>query len=81
MDLVILFEETIPKLGVDVRFVDIADGAAVEAAINDDTSFVFAEIISNPKLVVPDISQLKALTQAKTNSFGVDATITGICWF
>ncbi|MGC6367548.1 MAG: PLP-dependent transferase [Candidatus Marinamargulisbacteria bacterium] len=76
-----LFEETIPKLGLDVRFVDIADGAAIEAAIDDKTSFVFAEIISNPKLVVPNVSQIKVLTQAKKIPLVVDATLTGSVGF
>ena len=76
-----LFEETMPKLGLDVRFVDIADRAAVEAAINDSTSFVFAEIISNPKLVVPNISQLKALTKERQIPLIIDATLTGSVGF
>ena len=76
-----LFEETMPKLGLDVRFVDIADIAAVKAAINESTSFVFAEIISNPKLVVPNISQLKALTKERQIPLIIDATLTGSVGF
>ena len=59
-----MFEETIPKLGLDVRFVDIADGAAVEAAINDDIICVCRNYFQS-KIGGSEYFTVKALTQAK----------------
>ena len=42
-----LFEETIPKLGLTVRFVDFSDQHALNSVVDIDTVAVFVEIISN----------------------------------
>ena len=56
-----------PKLGLDVRFVDIADRAAVKAAINDSTSFVFADYFQ-PKIGCAKYFTVEGLNQGKANS-------------
>ena len=76
-----LFEETIPRLGVSVRFVDFNDTKTVIDQIDDQTAFVFAEIISNPKLVVPNIPKLKDGTKAHNIPLVIDATLTGSVGF
>ena len=76
-----LFEETIPKLGIDVRFCDVADKAKVADIVDANTAFVFAEIISNPKLVVPNIAQLKAITIEHNIPLIIDATLTSSVGF
>ncbi|MEC8678494.1 MAG: PLP-dependent transferase [Candidatus Margulisiibacteriota bacterium] len=76
-----LFEETIPKLGIDVRFCDVTDAANVAYSVDADTAFVFAEIISNPKLVVPNIGQLKAITTEHNIPLVIDATLTASVGF
>jgi O-acetylhomoserine (thiol)-lyase len=76
-----LFEETIPKLGVTVIFVDMAKPDAVVAAINANTAFVFTEIISNPKLVVPNLELISKATSQHGVPFVVDATLTGSVGF
>ena len=76
-----LFEETIPRLGVEIRWVDISDHTQVNEHINDQTAFVFAEIISNPKLVVPDIAFLKSIAAKHQIPLVIDATLTGSVGF
>ena len=76
-----LFEETIPKLGVEVRWVDISNNHTVQSLIDDQTAFVFAEIISNPKLVVPDVHFLRSLTTQYHIPLVIDATLTGSVGF
>ena len=76
-----LFEETIPKFGVGIRWVDISNQADVEKNVDDHTAFVFAEIISNPKLVVPDVAFLKSITSQLGIPLVIDATLTGTVGF
>lgn len=50
-----LFVHTLPKYGIDVKFVDGADLKAVESAITHKTKAIFGETITNPSLNVFDI--------------------------
>lgn len=50
-----LFSITLPKLGVNVRFVDPSDPENFKAAITEKTKAIFAESIGNPKGDVLDI--------------------------
>lgn len=43
-----LFAHTLPQFGIEVRFVDASDPAAVAALIDDRTKAVFCESIGNP---------------------------------
>jgi O-acetylhomoserine (thiol)-lyase len=56
-----LFHYTLPKLGINVRFVDAADYEGMRAAINEKTRAVYSESVGNPKLDVLDIEQLAAI--------------------
>ena len=49
-----LFHYTLPRLGINVRFVDPDDFDAVRAAINPKTRAIYAESLGNPKLDVID---------------------------
>jgi O-acetylhomoserine (thiol)-lyase len=51
-----LFAHTLPQFGVEVRFVDPDDPAALAAQVDDRTRLVFAETIGNPKVNVVDIA-------------------------
>lgn len=53
-----LFKVTLPRLGIDTKFVDIYDLKAVEAAIGPKTKAIFIESLPNPALIVPDIAKL-----------------------
>jgi O-acetylhomoserine (thiol)-lyase len=49
-----LFTQTLPKLGIEVRFFDPADPASIDKLVDDNTRCVFYETIGNPKNDVPD---------------------------
>ncbi|MBO7746508.1 homocysteine synthase [Paenibacillus sp. MWE-103] len=50
-----LFAHTLPKLGIQVKFVDPSNPANFEAAITDRTKALYAETIGNPKGDILDI--------------------------
>ncbi|MBU9710936.1 PLP-dependent aspartate aminotransferase family protein [Evansella tamaricis] len=50
-----LFSITLPKYGINVKFVDPTDPENFRTAINENTKAVFAETIGNPSLHVLDI--------------------------
>ncbi|CEI80677.1 MULTISPECIES: O-acetylhomoserine aminocarboxypropyltransferase/cysteine synthase family protein [Oceanobacillus] len=50
-----LFANTLPRYGINVKFVDGTDPDAIEAAITDKTKAIFGEIITNPSLYVFDV--------------------------
>ena len=47
-----LFAVTLPKYGINVKFVDPEDPENFRAAITDKTKAIFAETIGNPSLKV-----------------------------
>ena len=50
-----LFAHTLPQFGIETRFVDPDDPAALEALVDDRTRLVFGESIGNPALNVMDV--------------------------
>ncbi|GIO24390.1 O-acetylhomoserine aminocarboxypropyltransferase/cysteine synthase family protein [Oceanobacillus sp. J11TS1] len=50
-----LFANTLPRYGINVKFVDGTDPKAIESAITDKTKAIFGEIITNPSLYVFDV--------------------------
>ena len=50
-----LFAHTLPRLGIDVRFIDHNDLAKMEALIDDNTRAIFAESLGNPAGNILDI--------------------------
>jgi methionine-gamma-lyase len=64
------------RLGVDVRFVDIADPAAVRAAVDERTRVLYTETFSNPTLVVADLPRLADIAHGKGARFVVDNTFS-----
>src|SRR4028118_17527 len=50
-----LFHYTLPKIGIDVKFVDSTDPENIRAAITDKTKAVYAETVGNPALHTLDI--------------------------
>jgi methionine-gamma-lyase len=57
----VLWEDDLPRRGIDVTPVDMTDLAAVEAAITDRTKVLFFETSTNPRLRMPDIRALSEL--------------------
>ncbi|HEY0405810.1 MAG TPA: homocysteine synthase [Pyrinomonadaceae bacterium] len=69
-----LFHYTLPKLGINVRFVDAADYEGLRAAINERTKAVYAETVGNPKLDVLDIERLAAIAHENGLPLIIDNT-------
>jgi cystathionine beta-lyase/cystathionine gamma-synthase len=57
----VLWEEDLPRRGIDVTPVDMTDLGAVEAAITERTRILFFETSTNPRLRMPDIAALAAV--------------------
>lgn len=70
------FETLLSDFGVEVRYVDVNDLIAVQAAIDDKTRLLFCESISNPQLIVPDFLALKSVLKERNVPFIVDTTMT-----
>ncbi len=68
-------KDTLGGLGVETRFVDTTDPAAVDAAIDEHTGALFFEIITNPQLYVADIQALATITHNKHVPLIADTTI------
>jgi len=66
----------LPEYGIDSKKVDITDLAAVENAIDEKTRAIYCETITNPGLVVADISALGEIAKSKGIPLIVDATFT-----
>lgn len=56
-----LFKVTLPRLGIDVKFVTGDDPAEFEKLIDNNTKALYIETIGNPKLNIPNIEALAAL--------------------
>lgn len=53
-----LFDNILPKFGIDTTFVDLIDYDAWESAISPETKMLFLETPSNPLTEIADISRL-----------------------
>jgi O-acetylhomoserine (thiol)-lyase len=69
-----LFHYTLPKLGIEVRFVDGSDPANYAAVIDDNTRLLYLETIGNPRLDVADVSGVADVAHAHGLPLFVDNT-------
>lgn len=69
-----LFHYTLPRLGINVRFVDADDFDGLRAAINTKTRAVYAETLGNPKLDVVDIERFAAIAHENGLPLIIDNT-------
>src|SRR5271154_6914759 len=69
-----LFHYTLPRLGINVRFVDADDFDGLRAAINAKTRAVYTETLGNPKLDVADIETLAAIAHEHGLPLVIDNT-------
>ena len=69
-----LLAEELPRLGIEVSFVDACDPAEVEAAFRDTTRVLHVESLTNPLMTVPDVPALAALAHARGALLSVDNT-------
>lgn len=73
-----LLSNTLPRLGIKTRFVDVHDHKAVAAAIDDQTRAIYVETIGNPALDVPDLQALSALAHQYNLPLVVDNTFAPV---
>ncbi len=69
-----LFHYTLPKLGINVRFVDAEDFDGLRAAVNARTKAIYTETLGNPKLDIPDLEKLAAIAHENGLPLLVDNT-------
>ena len=70
------FHDILPKLGIEVRFVDSQDPAAFSAASDDKTRAFFTETVSNPALQVADLDAIGAEAKKLGVPLIVDSTFS-----
>jgi len=70
-----LFAHTLPKQGIEVRFFDYRDPAALEKLIDERTKLVFAETIGNPLGNVVDLAAISAAAHKHGVPVIVDNTV------
>ena len=69
------FKVTLPRLGIDVKFVDEHDSPeAFEAAIDENTKAIYVESIGNPRGNVPDFDGISAVAKKHDIALVVDNT-------
>ncbi len=71
-----LFHYTLPKLGINVKFVDTADPENVRLAIDDKTRLVYSESVGNPKNNVDDFEAIAKIAHEAGIPYVVDNTVT-----
>ncbi|GIP63753.1 hypothetical protein J32TS6_23080 [Virgibacillus pantothenticus] len=69
-----LFANTLPRYGINVKFVDGTNPKEVEAAITDKTKAIFGETITNPSLHVFDIETIATIAHAHHIPLIIDNT-------
>ncbi|HKK69862.1 MAG TPA: PLP-dependent aspartate aminotransferase family protein [Candidatus Krumholzibacteria bacterium] len=69
-----VFDSLYRRLGMQFRFVDTSDLAAVEAAWTDRTRLLFVETPTNPVLQITDIAAAAELARARGAKLCVDNT-------
>ena len=69
------FAHTLPKLGIEVRFVDYRDMDAIAAAIDNKTKAIFCESLGNPAGNVIDLEKTVEVAHAEGVPVMVDNTV------
>src|ERR1700723_2026634 len=69
-----LFHYTLPRLGINVRFVDADDFDGLRTAINEKTRAVYTETLGNPKLEIADIEKLASIAHQHGVPLMIDNT-------
>ena len=71
-----MFDNILPEYGINAKKVDITDLNAVEDSIDDKTRAVYCETVTNPGLVVADVTALSDIAHKHGIPLIVDATFT-----
>ncbi len=71
-----LFHYTLPRIGINVTFVDTSDPENVRRAITPSTKLVYTESVGNPKNNIDDFEAIAAIAHEAGLPFVVDNTVT-----
>ncbi|HEX6791213.1 MAG TPA: aminotransferase class I/II-fold pyridoxal phosphate-dependent enzyme [Candidatus Krumholzibacteria bacterium] len=71
-----LLANVLPRFGINTRFVDTGDEAAVRAAMTAHTKVIYCESLSNPLLQVADIPMLARVAHERGARVVVDNTFS-----
>ncbi len=71
-----LFHYTLPRMGIEVTFVDTSNPENVRKAITAKTRLVYTESVGNPKNNVDDFEAIAAIAHEAGLPFVVDNTVT-----
>ena len=71
-----LFHHTLPKLGIEVSFIDPSRPESFEKAIKPRTRLIFAETLGNPKSDMLDLEAVAGLAHAAGIPLVIDNTVT-----
>lgn len=71
-----MFNDILPKMGINVSLVDSTDPTNFEAAIDENTRALFCETVSNPALEVADLQAIADIAHAHGLPLIVDATFS-----
>ncbi len=70
-----LVEKTLGPWGLQVKWVNPGDFDNIESVIDDKSRLVFIETISNPKIIVSDISKISDICRRKEIPFVLDNSL------
>ncbi len=70
-----LFEHTLKRFGIEVRFVDSSDPANFARAIDQETRLVYTESIGNPRCNVDDLPAIARIAHDAGVPFFLDNTV------
>ncbi len=73
----LFFEQDCAAMGIEISFVDVRDGNAVQNTLQPNTKAIFAETVTNPNTYVADIAALRAIADAHKLTLIIDNTFLG----
>jgi len=71
-----LFHYTLPRMGIEVRFVDSSDPANFASSIDENTRLLYTESIGNPKNNVDDYPGIAEVAHSHGIPFVIDNTVS-----
>ena len=69
-----LFDVTLGRFGIEARFVDGDDPDAYAQSIDENTKFLYTEIVGNPSGSIPDLSAIAEVGHSNNLPLVVDGT-------
>lgn len=73
-----LMSQTLPRFGINTKFLDVDELDNIENSITTKTKIIFCESIGNPSLRLPDLEAIGKIATKHNVAFIVDNTITPI---